>query len=88
MKRALYLKYLLIVITILSVNSQTKSYAQNLESTVDSLLQEKYLPNTPGATFLISKNGNIIYNKAFGLANLELNVPMKTDNVFRNRLYD
>jgi len=82
MKRALYLKYLLIVITTISVNSQTKSYAQNLESTVDSLLQEKYATNTPGATFLISKNGNIIYEKAFGLANLELNVPMNTESVF------
>jgi len=82
MKKALYLKYLLIVITAISLNSQTKSYAQNLEATVDSLLQEKYPLNAPGATFLISKNGNIIYEKAFGLANLELNVPMQTENIF------
>jgi len=82
MKKALYLKYLLIVITVVSLNSQSISYAQNLESTVDSLLQEKYPPNAPGATFLISKNGNIIYKKAFGLANLELNVPMQIENVF------
>ena len=82
MKKALYLKYLLIVITILSLNSQSIGYAQNLASNIDSLLLEKYPPNAPGATFLISKNGNIIYKKAFGLANLELNVPMETDNVF------
>ncbi|MBG7631507.1 MAG: beta-lactamase family protein, partial [Bacteroidetes bacterium] len=82
MKKAIYLKYLLIVITVLALNSQSTSYAQNLESKIDSLLQEKYHPNTPGATFLISRNGNIIYKKAFGLANLELNVPMEADNVF------
>jgi len=82
MKKALYLKYLLIVITVLALNSQSTSYAQNLESKIDSLLLEKYHPNAPGATFLISRNGNIIYKKAFGLANLELNVPMEADNVF------
>jgi CubicO group peptidase (beta-lactamase class C family) len=82
MKKALYLKYLLIIITVLALNSQSTSYAQNLESKIDSLLLEKYHPNAPGATFLISRNGNIIYKKAFGLANLELNVPMEADNVF------
>ncbi len=82
MKKALYLKYLLVVITVLFLNSQSISYAQNLAK-IDSLLHEKYPDNAPGATFLISKNGNIIYKKAFGLANLELNVPMKTDNIFK-----
>jgi CubicO group peptidase (beta-lactamase class C family) len=45
-------------------------------------LQEKYQPNAPGATFLISRNGNIVYKKAFGLANLELNLPVHTETVF------
>ncbi|PTM03381.1 MAG: serine hydrolase [Bacteroidetes bacterium] len=82
MKKALYLKYLLIVISVLSLHYQSPSYAQNLEFKIDSLLQEKYPSNVPGATFLISKNGNIIYKKAFGLSNLELNLPMQTENVF------
>ncbi len=82
MKKALYLKYLLIIVTVLSINSQSICYAQDLKSNIDSLLQEKYPPNAPGATFLISKNGNIIYKEAFGLANLELSVPMQTENIF------
>ena len=82
MKKSIYLKYLLVAITVLSLNFQSISYAQNLTK-IDSLLQEKYPDNAPGATFLISKNGSVIYKKAFGLANLELNVPMKTENVFK-----
>jgi CubicO group peptidase (beta-lactamase class C family) len=82
MKKAFYLKHLLLVITVLSLNSQSIGYAQNLESNIDSLLQEKYPQNAPGATFLIAKKGNIIYKKAFGLSNLELNVSMQPDNVF------
>ena len=82
MKKPIYLKYLLVVITALSLNFQSIGYAQKLTK-IDSLLQEKYPDNAPGATFLISKKGNIIYKKAFGLANLELSVPMKTDNVIK-----
>ena len=82
MKNALNSKYLLILITVLLFNSQAISYAQNLASNIDSLLLEKYPTNAPGASFLVSKNGSIIYEKAFGLANLELNVPMEVDNVF------
>ena len=82
MKKELYLKYLILVSTVLSLNTQSISYAQNLESSIDSLLQAKYLPNAPGATFLVSKNGHIVYKKAFGLSNLELNLPMHTENVF------
>ncbi len=82
MKKPFYIKYLLIIIAVLAINSQSICYGQDLESNIDSLLQEKYPSDAPGATFLISKNENIIYKKAFGLANLELNVPMQSENVF------
>ena len=82
MTKPLYLKYLLAVITVLSLTISFSSYAQDAESKIDSLLLEKYAPDAPGADFLIARNGEIIYKKAFGLANLEQGVPMKTDNVF------
>jgi len=56
--------------------------AQPLETQVDQLLSAQYKPGGPGATALIAKNGKVIYRKAFGKANLELNVPMKPENVF------
>jgi CubicO group peptidase (beta-lactamase class C family) len=82
MAKPLYLKNLFAVITVLSLTISFSSYAQDAESKIDSLLLEKYAPDAPGADFLIARNGEIIYKKAFGLANLELGVPMKTDNVF------
>lgn len=82
MKITIYSSHLLMVLIGLSFVFQSSIYAQSLESKVDSLLQEKYKSNAPGATFLISKNGKIIYKKAFGLSNLELNLPMHTENVF------
>jgi len=54
-----------------------------LETKIDSILQSKYKSDTPGAVALVSKNGEIIYKKAFGKANLELEIPMATNNVFK-----
>lgn len=57
-------------------------FAQTLEQQVDEYLKEAYKADEPGVSFLIAKDGKPIYQKAFGLANLELNVPMTPKNVF------
>ena len=56
--------------------------AQDLKSQVDEYLLSHSQPNAPGASVLIAKDGKAIYKKAVGMANLELNVPLSTDNVF------
>lgn len=56
--------------------------AQLPEKQIDDLLLAQYKPDGPGATALIAKDGKVIYRKAFGKANLELNVAMKPENVF------
>lgn len=55
--------------------------AQNLEK-IDSLLQRKYESNTPGASILIAKKNQIIYNQSFGLSNLELKTTNSSKTVF------
>jgi len=42
---------------------------------------KNYPADGPGATVLVAKEGEVIYRKAFGLANLELQVPMVAENV-------
>lgn len=37
----------------------------------------------PGATALIVKNGEVVYNKAFGYADVEAKKKMQMDNIFR-----
>ncbi|MGB3077667.1 MAG: serine hydrolase domain-containing protein, partial [Saprospiraceae bacterium] len=63
------------------------SYAQQKDDTqlaiyFDKILSEQFRTDEPGATVLVSRNGQIIYKKAFGMAHLELDVPMQVDNVF------
>lgn len=56
--------------------------AQNLKSDVDALIAEAYPKDAPGVSILIAKNGKAIYSNASGLANMELNVPLKPTHVF------
>jgi CubicO group peptidase (beta-lactamase class C family) len=74
--------YKLSLTLLIIIGSVAQGISQDLESTVDKLLSEKYVPNQPGATALIAKRGKVIYRKAFGLSNLELETPMRPENVF------
>ncbi|NBB23364.1 serine hydrolase [Runella sp. CRIBMP] len=55
----------------------------NLTSEFDKLLTDQFKPAESGATVLVAQKGKIIYQKAFGQANIELNVPMQPAMVFR-----
>jgi CubicO group peptidase (beta-lactamase class C family) len=55
----------------------------HLAKSVDSLVSPQFEGNQPGISILIAKKGQIVYQKAFGSANVELNTPMQPDNVFR-----
>ena len=54
-----------------------------LEKAVDSLIATQFKPNEPGISVLIANKTGIIYKKAFGGANVELNVAMHPDMIFR-----
>lgn len=50
----------------------------------DKIFQEYYpKADGPGAAVLIAKKGKVIYQKAIGMADMELNVPLRPDHVFR-----
>lgn len=66
------------------VLSSVSSNAQDLNLKIDSLIQSEFKDkNGPGGVFLISKKGKPIYEKAFGMANLELDHKMNTNSVFQ-----
>ncbi len=73
---------IIFLLLLLCIAIPLTSFSQSLEEKFDTLLQERYKPDGSGATVLVAKQGKIIYHKAFGLANIELEVPMKPSNVF------
>ena len=73
--------YLLILIFLFH-----KGLAQNYNgelAKIDTFLSEEYQSDKPGAAVLIAKEGEIIYKKAFGLANLKKKKPLNTDMIFQ-----
>jgi CubicO group peptidase (beta-lactamase class C family) len=55
--------------------------AQSIQLQIDAIFNKSYPANSPGAIVLIAKDDTVIYRKSFGMANLELKVPMKPGNV-------
>lgn len=59
-------------------------WAQHLKASVDSLILNVLKDKAgPGGVFLVAKNGKPIYNKAFGKANVELDVNLTYEHVFQ-----
>lgn len=76
------LYFLLSFLWIVCTYGQSKEDVQ-LEKKLDELLSSKFRTSEPGCEILVAKKGEIVYKKAFGSANLELNVPIKPEMVFK-----
>ncbi|WP_289660082.1 serine hydrolase [Flavobacterium panacagri] len=76
------LYFLFCLLWLACTYGQSKQDKQ-LEKKLDELLSSKFSLSEPGIEVLVAKKGEIVYNKAFGSANLELNVPIKPDMVFK-----
>ena len=49
----------------------------------DKMLSGQFKSSEPGAAALVARKGRILYAKAFGMANMELGVPMQVGSVFK-----
>jgi CubicO group peptidase (beta-lactamase class C family) len=59
--------------------SQAQTY---IENDIDHFLETRFKPDETGGVVLVAKNGKVLYKKAFGLADLELNVPVNDSMIF------
>jgi CubicO group peptidase (beta-lactamase class C family) len=94
MKRSLSFSLTILVILILSScksspvlheasPSSAKFSAERLariDQTIQRNIDSGYIA---GAVAYIARDGKIVYNKAFGMSDLEAKTPMKTDQIFR-----
>lgn len=53
-----------------------------LKATFDKMIDSHFKPTEPGGTVLVAQRGKILYQRGFGMANLELNVEMLPDMLF------
>ncbi|MES2110235.1 MAG: serine hydrolase domain-containing protein [Bacteroidota bacterium] len=69
---------------LMSGNPAAEKFIPERLQRIDGLIKQ-YVDSgwIVGADALIARNGKIVYNKAFGLADIEKKTPMKTDEIFR-----
>jgi CubicO group peptidase (beta-lactamase class C family) len=70
-------------ISVIENSGLSVASTKNVETEIDVIFNQAYPTNSPGATVLIAKDNKVIYRKAFGMANIELKVPMKPANVLQ-----
>jgi len=56
--------------------------AQSFTQKIDAMVSSAYGPEAPGISILVAKEGKPIYRKAFGKADLELDVNATPENVY------
>lgn len=65
------------------VPSATPTPAETITARVNQLFAQWNKPDTPGCALAVIKDGQIIYKRGYGMANLELAVPITTTSVFK-----
>src|SRR5262244_1998909 len=55
----------------------------DLAARLDRIFSEAYPATGPGAAVIVVRDGKTILRKGYGLANVELSVPIQPDMVFR-----
>jgi len=54
-----------------------------LAKKIEAVMSRVYKPDEPGAAVIVRKDGKTIFRKGYGLADLELGVPVAPDMIFR-----
>jgi len=70
----------ILLINGLSLHAQTQ--ASQLDATIKELIKEFDNPTTPGGVIMVMRDGKVVHNQAFGMANLTHNIPFSTSTLF------
>jgi D-alanyl-D-alanine carboxypeptidase len=84
-KRCLHPAIVLVVSAALAAQACSGPSAANesLAKKIDAVMSEVYKPGEPGAAIIVRKDGRTVFRKGYGMADLELGVPIEPDMVFR-----
>jgi CubicO group peptidase (beta-lactamase class C family) len=77
----LLIVYLTSLLAISAADAQTSSINSAVTDYVKAEMQRQHIP---GVSLLVVRNGKVIRAEGFGLANVELQVPVKPESVFQS----
>jgi D-alanyl-D-alanine carboxypeptidase len=73
--------FILLAVSTLARPANTSNKA--LAAQIDQVLTNTFKPSEPGAAVIVVRDGQVIIRKGYGMANLELGVPVAPEMVFR-----
>jgi CubicO group peptidase (beta-lactamase class C family) len=72
-------KFLVLFFLLLSLQAKTQT-ARDTTTAIEKIFA-RYQPQNPGAQLTVSKKGIILFSKAWGMADMEHNIPMSINSV-------
>ena len=85
-KKTGFISLVIILINLLvSVNlqAQEKNKIPGLDNFISNIFKKLQIDTMPGASVLVAQNGDIIYQKGFGYADIEKKIPVTPDTKFK-----
>lgn len=79
-RHSLTLLLSLLIVCITASPAKGQDISNELKQQIDDLFQE--YEGKPGASIGVFKNGKVLYNKSYGLANLDYDIPVSNTTVF------
>ena len=73
--------FLLVSFVVTALLVGTSAYAQDKTGEIDKIFSWA-TPTTPGCVVAVSHHGKLLVNRAYGLADLERDVPLSTNSIF------
>lgn len=70
------------IISVILLFLASSAWAGDLHAKVDKLFVRWDRSDSPGCALAVVKDGQIVYMRGYGMANLELNVPVTPESVF------
>ena len=81
--RSIRMRYTLLILTLLCAVTYAQTQSTDTLARIDEIFTH-WNNATPGGSVLVSRGDKIIYHKAFGLADLEHNIPNTTETIFES----
>lgn len=82
MKKTAHLILLILLFVFVLTSITCESKRDSVETQVDNIFARWDKPDSPGCALAVVKDGEIIYSRGYGMANLELGIPITPKTVF------
>jgi CubicO group peptidase (beta-lactamase class C family) len=81
-RRAFCPAFILAALLVLSSPVRCDEKSDATASAVDGVFADFAKPGSPGCSLAVARDGKLLYSKGYGMANLELEVPLSPSSVF------